>query len=95
MADKLILVKTPLTSDGTMPLIGNDGRQVYSESILRDQAGPQGARAIIEKHNTKLQTPLKAIIEDYTGPVGVVPQGETPQPITVQPTTKPKANATA
>lgn len=88
-----ILVKTPLTSDGNMPVIGADGKVVYSESILTAAAKP-----ILEKRNQSLPGPLKVIIEDYTGPVGVRPADEPeiilpPQP--TQPTVKPKANATA
>lgn len=57
--EKLIRVKTPLTENGTMPLIGADGRQVYSENILS-----AAAKKGLEKLNEKLPTALKHIIED-------------------------------
>jgi hypothetical protein len=62
-----ILVKTPLTTDGTAPLIGKDGKMVYSESVLRDQGGPTGARAVLEKRNLALPQHLKVLIEDHDG----------------------------
>lgn len=85
-----ILVKTPLTSDGNMPVIGADGKQVYTESILTLAAKP-----ILEKRNQSLPGPLKVIIEDYTGPVGVKPPNEAE---VIMPPKKPEikpANATA
>jgi len=83
-----ILVKTPLTSDGNMPVIGSDGKQVYTESILTLAAKP-----ILEKRNQSLPGPLKVIIEDYTGPVGVNAPNE--QEISIKPAATKKANANA
>lgn len=68
---KMILVKTPLTTDGNAPVIGADGRQVFTESILTDLAKP-----VLEKRNQTLAQHLKVIIEDYDGPVGVQPAEE-------------------
>lgn len=65
MAQKLIKVKTPMTLDGNMPLM-KEGRQVYSESIMT-----AAARPVLEKRNLSLQEPLRVLIEDYDGPVGV------------------------
>lgn len=67
---KHILVKTPLTSDGNLPVI-RDGKQVYTESILGFPA-----KAILEKRNTTLPEVLRVVIEDYDGPVGVKAEGE-------------------
>jgi len=64
---KQILVKTPLTTDGSSPVIGIDGKQVFSESILTMIAKP-----VLEKRNQSLPQHLKVIIEDYDGPVGVL-----------------------
>ena len=64
---KNILVKTPLTTDGNMPLMGSDGRQVYTESVLTETARP-----ILEKRNQTLPSPLRVLIEDYAGAVGVI-----------------------
>lgn len=88
---KNILVKTPLTSDGMMPVIGMDGRQVYTESILG-----YPAKAILEKRNASLPGPLKVIIEDYDGPTGVVAEGdEVEAPVQTNKKSKTVANATA
>lgn len=88
----LIKVRTPLTSDGNMPVIGTDGRQVYTESILTSIARP-----ILEKRNQTLPTPLKVLIEDYAGEVAVVADNE--EPAIKQPTGKTNVknvtNATA
>jgi len=84
---KNILVKTPLTSDGNMPVIGADGKQVYSESILGFPA-----KAILEKRNQSLPGPLKCIIEDYDGPAAVFAEGEEPAKVSSK---KTVANATA
>lgn len=78
-----ILVKTPLTLDGNAPVIGGDGRQVYSESILGAAAKP-----VLEKRNTTLPPHLKVIIQDYDGPLGVKAPNE-------QPVELPKAKANA
>ena len=68
---KHILVKTPLTTDGTAPVIGSDGKQVFSESILTAIAKP-----VLEKRNQSLSQHLKVLIEDYNGEVGVVADGD-------------------
>jgi len=86
-----ILVKTPLTTDGNSPVIGADGRQVFSESILTVAAKP-----VLEKRNASLPQHLKVIIEDYTGPVGVKAPNEPEIPIPdqpIKPVATPKANA--
>lgn len=57
--EKQIRVRTPLTENGTMPLIGSDGRQVFTENILN-----ASARKGLEKLNEKLPQALKSIIED-------------------------------
>lgn len=88
-----ILVKTPLTSDGNMPVMGADGKQVYSESILGFPA-----KAILEKANQALPGPLRKIIEDYNGPVGVQAPGEEEIKLPLTPPTPSKktvANVTA
>jgi hypothetical protein len=65
MSQKLIKVKTPLTTNGVDPVMV-DGRQSYTESILTESA-----RATLEKRNTTLPQHLKVIIEDYTGGASV------------------------
>ncbi len=91
---KMILVKTPLTTDGNSPVIGPDGRQVYTESILTE-----AARKTLEKRNLGLNAHLKVIIEDYNGPVGAESVNEVvlPQvpPTPAQPTKKTVQNVTA
>lgn len=78
---KQILVKTPLTENGRDPVIGDDGRQVYTESILLDTPGKHGARGILEDRNAGLPKSLKMIIEDYT-PTGD-PSTAPPKPTTI------------
>ena len=56
---KEILVRTPLTTDGNAPVIGPDGKQVFSESILG-----YAAKAILEKRNQSLPQHLKVLISD-------------------------------
>ncbi len=75
-----ILVKSPLTTNGNNPVIGKDGKMIYTESVLM-----ASARATLEKQNTFLPEHLRKIIEDYTPPAETVSK----------PTTKPVANATA
>lgn len=92
MAQKLIKVKTPLTTNGTDPVM-QDGRQVYSESIL-----VISAKATLEKRNAQLPQHLKVIIEDYDGQVGVRPDNEQEivlPPAPVQPIVNKKATANA
>lgn len=89
-----ILVKTPLTTNGTDPVIGSDGRQVYTESILTE-----AAKATLEKRNQTLPQHLKVIIEDYGGEASVTADMDkkadtTGKPVTVRPP-KEKADATA
>lgn len=79
----LIKVKTPLTTNGTDPVFGEDGNRVYTESILGAAAKP-----VLEKRNTTLPTHLKVVIEDYSGPVGVTAPNEVPD-------IKTKSNAKA
>lgn len=78
-----ILVKTPLTTNGTDPVFGEDGKRVYTESILGAAAKP-----VLEKRNTTLPTHLKVVIEDYTGPVGILADADKAE-------LKTKANAKA
>lgn len=82
---KLILVKTPLTVDGNMPMFGADGKRVYSESILTDVA-----RKPLEKRNASLPEAIRVIIEDYTPPAEVA---ETVAPEAVIKPKVQKANA--
>lgn len=63
MAEKLILVKTPVTTNGTVPLIGDDGRVVVRETILASTARPH-----LERLNNTLPPSLKHVIEDYKEP---------------------------
>lgn len=85
---KNILVKTPLTSDGNIPIIGKDGKIVYSESILGFPA-----KAILEKRNQSLPGTLKVIITDYDGPDSVTAEGD--EPAKTKETKKTVQNATA
>ncbi len=55
-----ILVKTPVTSNGRDPIMDEDGKQIFKETIL-DAA----AQSIIEKQNLKLPTHLKKKISPY------------------------------
>lgn len=91
-----ILVKTPLTIDGNMPLFGEDGKRVYSESVLRNVGNPS-AKQSLEKRNTQLPEALRMIIEDYDGPLAVKAPNE--QPIDMMqmkpPTVKNVTNAKA
>lgn len=81
---KMILVKTPLTTDGNMPVIGTDGRQVYTESILTSVA-----RSILEKRNQGLPAPLKVIIEDYESEPGATAPEDVKPVKTVKKVTEP------
>lgn len=81
MADN-ILVKTPLTTNGTDPVFDGEGKRIFTESILRNQSGSTGARAVLEKRNQSLPAHLKVIIEDYDGEVGVSAPNEVPQKVT-------------
>lgn len=64
-----IKVLTPLTLNGSHPVMGEDGRQVYTESILM-----VSARKALEKRNEQLPPHLKVKIEDYT------PEAKKPAP---------------
>lgn len=86
---KMILVKTPLTTDGNSPVIGADGRQVFTESILTEAARP-----VLEKRNRTLNAHLKVIIEDYNGEPGIVPESEKPAPVAAKSTSKTVQNVT-
>jgi len=55
-----ILLKVPITTDGTTPFISS-GRAQYKEVIVEATA-----RSIFEKKNEKLPEHLKVIISDYT-----------------------------
>lgn len=65
-----LLIKSPVTSNGRDPIMGEDGKITYRETILNDSPGPTGTRATFEKINLKLPTHLKHIIEVYTGETG-------------------------
>ena len=54
-----ILVKSPITSNGRDPILSEDGKMVYKETILS-----AGAKPILEKINSKLPTHLKRQITD-------------------------------
>jgi hypothetical protein len=56
-----ILVKSPVTSNGRDPIMGEDGKITYRETILE-----AGAKPVFEKINAKLPTHLKHIISDIT-----------------------------
>ena len=72
MSEKLILVKTPVTSNGRDLYLGPDDKIVYKETILAASARP-----IIEKQNEKRTTALKHKISDYTpDPVKETPAGK-------------------
>lgn len=58
--ERQILVKTPVTTNGTNPLIGEDGRMVYRETILAATARPH-----LEKLNNTLPKQLQHVISDY------------------------------
>jgi hypothetical protein len=62
---KQILVKTPLTSDGSNIIFDENDKRTYTESILLDVPGKYGARAILEQRNTTLPPGLRCIITDY------------------------------
>lgn len=66
---KQILVKTPLTTNGTDPVFDANDKRTYTESILLDVPGKSGARAILEQRNSTLPTHLKLLISDYVEPV--------------------------
>lgn len=57
--EKKILVKTPVTTNGTNVLI-QDGRMVFRETILS-----RGAKPHLERLNKTLPENLKHVIEDY------------------------------
>lgn len=61
MAEKQILVKSPVTTNGTNPLIGDDGRVVFRETLLADSA-----RSHLERLNKTLPDNLKHKISDYS-----------------------------
>jgi hypothetical protein len=65
--EKQILVKTPVTTNGTNPAIGDDGRVIYKETILS-----AGARKPLEAINKTLPDQLKHRIED------IVPTSDKP-----------------
>ena len=65
---KQILVKVPLTTNGIDIVFDENDKRTYTESILLDVPGPQGARAILEKRNTTLPKGLQVIITDYVEP---------------------------
>lgn len=76
MAEKQILVRTPVTTNGIELLIGEDGRVVYKETILA-----AGAKALIERQNNQLPDNLKHKISDYTPePEKVEPAKQTVKP---------------
>jgi len=62
---KQILVKTPLTTNGTDIVFDENDKRTYTESILLDVPGKYGARAILEQRNTTLPVGLRCIISDY------------------------------
>jgi len=62
---KQILVKTPLTTNGTDIVFDENDKRTYTESILLDVPGKYGARAILEQRNSTLPQGLKCIITDY------------------------------
>ena len=55
-----ILVKSPRTTNGTDPVIDEDGKMLYTETILEAAAKP-----VLEKMNAKLPKHLKKIITDF------------------------------
>ena len=83
---KHILVKTPLTIDGNMPLM-KDGMQVYTESVLTEAARP-----ILEKRNQTLLGPLKVLIESYAGEIGVLAPDDIIEAPVIKPVVKPTIN---
>lgn len=58
--EKQILVKSPVTTNGTTPAIGEDGKVIYRETILAATA-----RKHLEAQNKTLPDHLKHRIEDY------------------------------
>lgn len=54
-----IIVKTPLTTNGRDPIIGDDGKPEFRIDILN-----AAARPIFEKMNTKLPKHLQKVIID-------------------------------
>ena len=57
-----ILVKSPVTSNGSNPLLDSNGQIIYKETILEDKAAP-----ILEKINEKLPQHLRKTITKYNG----------------------------
>lgn len=62
-----ILVKTPLTTNGRDPLIGEDGKVQYREDILMDNgaSNPTSTKFRINKSNATLPAHLQKIVTDY------------------------------
>lgn len=65
--EKQILVKSPITTNGTTPAIGDDGKVMFRETILAATA-----RKHLEAQNKTLPDHLKHRIED------IVPTSEKP-----------------
>lgn len=66
-----LIVSSPVTTDGTTPRIGPDGRVVYKEDLL-----PVSALKMLEKKNLKLPEHLRKKIkrvEAYQPPVQTEP----------------------
>lgn len=69
-----ILIKTPITTDGTTPYI-IDGKAQYREDVAE-----AAARPALEKINEKLPTHLKMVIENYVSKE-VVPEKQVQIPV--------------
>lgn len=79
-----ILVKSPITSNGRDPILSEDGKMVYKETILSANARP-----VLEKINSKLPTHLKKVISDIAPTAAIVENIEAPPVKIKKPEIKP------